>query len=147
MTIVTEKVSSLTTSLLSRFALLVTISILAVAGQARSADPRAWEGQYKSTARHETVFVTLMLDASPPELLFKTMECRVGLKPVSKDAISVYSIVPYPHEASGPYCGSWVGGLLRIQRIDDDPSALKLQMELSKRGSYAKATLTPVTNK
>ncbi|MDN5848173.1 MAG: hypothetical protein L0H63_00850 [Nitrococcus sp.] len=147
MTIVTEKVSSLTTSPLPRFVLLATIFILAVAGQARSADPQAWEGQYKSTARHETVFVKLTLDASPPELLFKTMECRVGLKPVSKDSRSVYSIVPYPHEASGPYCGSWVGGLLTVQRIDDDPSALKMQMELSKRGSYAKTTLTPVSNK
>lgn len=146
MTVVFRKDSQLVPSGLSGLMLFVSILVIAMAGQARAADGtvQVWQGQYKSNALQKMVSVRLRFDASPVELRFEPMGCRVGLTPVSKESSAVYSVVRYKEdEMSGPYCGIWVGGLIELRLVGDDQSMLTMKLVNKSGKSQVDATLRP----
>jgi hypothetical protein len=146
MTVVFRKGSQLVPSGLSRLMLFVSILVIAMAGQARAADGtvQVWQGQYKSNALQKMVSVRLRFDASPVELRFEPMGCRVGLTPVSKESSAVYSVDRYKEdEMSGPYCGIWVGGLIELRLVGDDQSMLTMKLVNKSGKSQVDATLRP----
>lgn len=146
MTILFMKLPPSVSAGLLRLVPAVAIFLITVANQARAADPQVWQGQYESNALQTIVSVRLTLDASPPELRFEPLGCSVGLKPVSKDSISVYSIVRYKEdELSGPYCGSWVGGRLEIRPVGAGRNSLTMKLLSSNGKSQVDATLKPAS--
>jgi len=148
MTVAFNKGSQPVLSGLSRLVLSVTIFVIAMAGQARAADGtvQVWQGQYKSNALEKMVSVRVRFDASPVELRFEPMGCRVGLTPVSKESSAVYSVVRYKEdEMSGPYCGTWVGGLIELRSVGDDQSMLMMKLVNSSGKSQVNATLRPAS--
>lgn len=131
---------------LSRSGLPSMIVVLALLSQAGAADSQVWQGQYNSSALKKTVSVRLTLDTSPPELRFEPVGCRVGLKPVSQNGSSEYSIIRYREdEMTGQYCGTWVGGSLRTQQAGDSRAALRMTLVSASGKSSIEMTLSQLS--
>lgn len=128
--------------------LSVTGLVIACGGLARATDLAAqvWQGQYKSNALQKVVSIRLRYDATPPELRFEPMGCSVGLKPVSPDSRSRFSVVRYKEdEMSGPYCGTWVGGTIEIRPVGDGESAATMKLVSANGKSQVEATIRPAS--
>jgi hypothetical protein len=146
MSIVQGKVLPWGTRVLSWLGLSSVIVVLAMASQAGAADPQVWQGQYNSNALKKIVFVRLTLDASPPELRFEPIGCRVGLKPIAQNGQSEYSMIRYREdEMSGPYCGTWVGGSLKTQQAGNARAALKMTLVSASGKSLIEVTLSQLS--
>lgn len=128
--------------------LSVTVLVLAGGGVAHAADSTAqvWQGEFKSSALQKVVSIQLRYDAAPPELRFEPMGCSVGLKPVSPDSRSRFSVVRYKeNEMSGPYCGTWVGGTIEIRPVGYGQSAATMKLVSSNGRSQVEATIRPAS--